>query len=307
MTLPLLLEQTLNGFQLGMMLFLMASGLTLTFGIMGLINLAHGSLYMVGAYVGASVMMASGSFVLGVVGGMAAAGVAGVILEFAVLRHLYDRDHLDQVLATFGVILFTNELVKVMWGPQAIFSAPPDWLSQPVNLFGVPYPAYRIAIIVAGLAVTLFLRHLILNTRLGMRIRAGATNREMIGALGVNIGLLFNVVFGIGAMLAGLAGALAGPILAVQIGMGENILILTFVVIIIGGVGSVRGAFVGALLVGLVDTYGRAVLPQVLRALLPPSAADGIGASLSDIGIYLLMAVVLVVRPQGLFQVTNSR
>lgn len=307
MSLSLFLEQTLNGFQQGMTLFLMASGLTLTFGIMGLINLAHGSLYMIGAYVGATVIMASDSFLLGVAAGVAAAGVAGCLLELAVLRRLYARDHLDQVLATFGVILFTNELVKIVWGPQALFSAPPDWLSQPVDLFGVPYPAYRLGIIAAGLIVTFFLWYLIANTRLGMRIRAGATNREMVGALGVNIGLLFTVVFSIGAMLAGLAGALAGPIFAVQIGMGENILILTFVVIIIGGVGSIRGAFVGAILVGLVDTYGRAVLPALLREILPPAAADGLGASLSDIGIYVLMAAVLIIRPQGLFQVISTR
>jgi branched-chain amino acid transport system permease protein len=303
----LFLEQTLNGFQQGTTLFLMASGLTLTFGIMGLINLAHGSLYMIGAYVGATVMMASGSFFLGVAGGIAAAGLAGGLLEIAVLRRLYVRDHLDQVLATFGVILFTNELVKIVWGPQALFSAPPDWLAQPVDLFGTPYPAYRLAIIAVGLMVALFLRHLILNTRLGMRIRAGATDRETASALGINIHLLFTTVFVLGAMLAGLAGALVGPILAVQIGMGENILILTFVVIIIGGIGSVRGAFVGAILVGVVDTYGRAVLPAVLRELLPPAAADSLGSSLSDIGIYVLMAAVLVIRPQGLFQVAGSR
>jgi len=307
MSLALFLEQTLNGFQQGMTLFLMASGLTLTFGIMGLINLAHGSLYMVGAYVGATVIMASGSFVLGVAAGMTAAGVAGSLLELAILRRLYARDHLDQVLATFGVILFTNELVKIVWGPQALFSAPPDWLARPVDLFGTPYPAYRLAIIGVGLIVALFLRYLILNTRLGMRIRAGATDREMAGALGINIHLLFTTVFAIGAMLAGLAGALAGPILAVQIGMGENILILTFVVIIIGGVGTVRGAFVGALLVGLVDTYGRAVLPALLRQLLTPAAADSLGNSLSDMGIYVLMAAILVIRPQGLFQVAGSR
>jgi branched-chain amino acid transport system permease protein len=307
MNLALFLEQTLNGFQQGMTLFLMASGLTLTFGIMGLINLAHGSLYMIGAYVGATVMMVSGSFVLGVAAGIAAAGLAGALLEVAVLRRLYARDHLDQVLATFGVILFTNELVKIVWGPQALFSAPPEWLSRPVDLLGTPYPAYRLAIIAVGLLVALFLRHLILNTRLGMRIRAGATDRETASALGINIHLLFTTVFAVGAMLAGLAGALVGPILAVQIGMGENILILTFVVIIIGGIGSVRGAFVGAILVGLVDTYGRAVLPSLLRDLLPPAAADSLGNSLSDIGIYLLMAVVLIIRPQGLFQVAGAR
>lgn len=303
MTLTLFLEQTLNGLQQGVMLFLMAAGLTLVFGIMHLINLAHGSLYMVGAYVAASVTLASGSFALGVLAAMAAAGVTGMVLELLALRRLYQRNHLDQVLATFGVILTFNELTKIIWGAQALFLATPAWLSGTVEIIpGTPYPAYRLFIIAVGLAVALALRQLIVRTRLGMLIRAGATHREMVGAMGVNIDRLFTVVFGIGALLAGLAGAMAGPMLAIEVGMGENILILTFVVIIIGGIGSVRGALVGALLVGMVDTYGRAFAPLILRAFLEPAAADSVGASLSSVAIYVLMAMVLIWRPSGLFQ-----
>ncbi len=302
MTWLLLAEQTLNGLQQGVMLFLMAAGLTLVFGIMNLLNLAHGSLYMVGAYVTASVVQASGSFGLGVLAGMAAAALAGGLIELIALRRLYARDHLDQVLATFGLILFFNELVKILWGPQALFLDVPQALQGTVDLMGTPYPAYRLFIIAVGLLVALGLRVLIVNTKVGMLIRAGSTHREMVGALGVDIARLYTVVFAIGAMLAGLAGALAGPMLAVQVGMGENILILTFVVIIVGGIGSVRGALVGALLVGMVDTFGRAFLPMALRAAMDPAAADSVGASISGMSIYILMAAVLMVRPRGLFQ-----
>lgn len=307
MTVVLFLEQTLNGLQQGVMLFLMAAGLTLVFGIMHLINLAHGSLYMLGAYVTATVTMASGNFALGVLAGMAAAGLAGVLIELIAMRRLYARDHLDQVLATFGIILTFNELTKIIWGPQALFLSTPEWLSGTVEILpGAPYPAYRLFIIFAGLVVAILLRHLIVNTRLGMLIRAGATHRETVGAMGVDIDRLFTVVFAIGAMLAGLAGAMAGPMLAIEVGMGEQILILTFVVIIIGGIGSVRGALVGALLVGLVDTYGRAFLPVIMRNLFEPSVADNVAASLSSITIYLLMALVLIWRPRGLFQAYGS-
>lgn len=307
MTVVLFLEQTLNGLQQGVMLFLMAAGLTLVFGIMHLINLAHGSLYMLGAYVTATVTMASGNFFLGVLAGMAAAGLAGVLIELIAMRRLYARDHLDQVLATFGIILTFNELTKIIWGPQALFLSTPEWLSGTVEILpGAPYPAYRLFIIFAGLVVAILLRHLIVNTRLGMLIRAGATHRETVGAMGVDIDRLFTVVFAIGAMLAGLAGAMAGPMLAIEVGMGEQILILTFVVIIIGGIGSVRGALVGALLVGLVDTYGRAFLPVIMRNLFEPAVADNVAASLSSITIYLLMALVLIWRPRGLFQAYGS-
>ncbi|CCQ72185.1 branched-chain amino acid ABC transporter permease [Magnetospira sp. QH-2] len=303
MTLALFLEQTLNGLQQGVMLFLMAAGLTLVFGIMHLINLAHGTLYMVGAYVAATVTMATGNFLFGVLAALVAAGVVGMVIELVALRRLYNRDHLDQVLATFGVILTFNELTKILWGPQALFLSVPDALSGTLEVIpGTPYPAYRLFIIVVGLLVGLGLRHLIVNTKLGMLIRAGATHREMVGALGVDIDRLFTIVFGIGAMLAGLAGAMAGPMLAIEVGMGEKILILTFVVIIIGGIGSVRGALVGALLVGLVDTYGRAFMPLFMRSFLDPAAADTVGASISSVAIYVLMAAVLIWRPRGLFQ-----
>ncbi|NQW02032.1 MAG: branched-chain amino acid ABC transporter permease [Rhodospirillales bacterium] len=304
MTFYLFLEQTLNAFQLGVMLFLMAAGLTLVFGIMNMINLAHGSFYMIGAYVSAYVGHATGSFFIGFLVALPVAALVGMAVEIIALRKLYNRDHLDQVLATFGLILFFNELTAIIWGPQAIFVPIPELFAGSVEIIpGVPYPVYRLVIILMGLAVALALRSLIVSTRTGMLIRAGASNREMVSALGVDIDRLYTIVFGLGALLAGLAGALAGPILATEIGMGENILILTFVVIIVGGIGSVRGALVGALLVGLVDTYGRAFLPTVLRSLIEePSVADGLGASISSMSIYILMAVVLIFRPRGLFQ-----
>ena len=298
----LVLEQLLNGLQLGITLFLMSAGLTLVFGIMQVINLAHGSFYMIGAYVGATVAAASGSFLLGILAALAAAGLAGMIVEILLLRRLYQREHLAQVLATFGLILFCNELTRIIWGRQPLFMEAPPWLAGSVELLpGLPYPAYRLAVIVVGLLVAVLLWLLLAHTRLGMRIRAGASNREMIAALGVNIRLLYTLVFGLGALLAGLAGVMAGPILAVESGMGESILILTFVVIVIGGIGSVRGAMVGALLVGLVDTLGRAFLPTLLRLLLPTAHADALAASLASIAIYLLMAGVLIWRPRGLF------
>ena len=298
----LVLEQILNGLQLGITLFLMSAGLTLVFGIMRVINLAHGSFYMIGAYVGATVAAASGSFLLGVLAALAAAGLAGMIVEVLLLRRLYQREHLAQVLATFGLILLCNELTRIIWGRQPLFMEAPPWLAGSVELLpGLPYPAYRLAVIVVGLLVAVLLWLLLAHTRLGMRIRAGASNREMIAALGVNIRLLSTLVFGLGTLLAGLAGVMAGPILAVESGMGESILILTFVVIVIGGIGSVRGAMVGALLVGLVDTLGRAFLPTLLRLLLPTAHADALAASLASIAIYLLMAGVLIWRPRGLF------
>jgi len=298
----LIVEQILNGLQLGVMLFLMASGLTLVFGIMGLINLAHGSFYMVGAYAAATVTQYTGSFVLGVLAALPAAAAVGCAVEIVVMRRLYERDHLDQVLATFGLILFFNELTTIIWGRQPLFMDVPEALAGTIEILpGAPYPAYRLAIIVVGVIVAIFLYLLIAHTRLGMRIRAGASNRNMIEALGVNIALLYTLVFALGALLAGLAGAMAGPILAVESGMGESILILTFVVIVIGGVGSVRGALVGALLVGTVDTLGRVFLPDLFRLFLPVAQADGTGASVASMGIYILMAAVLAWRPRGLF------
>ena len=297
----LFIEQLLNGLQLGIMLFLMSAGLTLVFGIMQVINLAHGSFYMIGAYVGATVTARTGSFLLGVWAALPAAALTGMAVEALVLRRLYQKDHLDQVLATFGLIMFFNELTRIIWGRQPLFMDVPSWLAGSIELIpGVPYPSYRIAVIAVGITVGVLLYLLFTRTRLGMQIRAGASNREMAGALGVNIRLLYTLVFGLGTLLAGLAGVMAGPILAVESGMGESILILTFVVIVIGGIGSIRGALLGALLVGLVDTLGRAFLPMLLRLFFSPAYADGVAASLASMSVYLLMAAILVCRPRGL-------
>jgi branched-chain amino acid transport system permease protein len=297
-----LVEQVLNGAQFGVMLFLMAAGLTLIFGIMNVINLAHGSLYMVGAYVAAASFAATGSFLLGLAAALAAAIVVGIAIEIVVFRTLYSRDHLDQVLATFGLILFFNEMVRILWGSTALYMRVPDFLNGRVELLsGSPYPTYRLAIIAVGLAVALLLYLLIARTRIGMLIRAGAANRVMLGALGVNVRILYTLVFALGAALAALAGVMAGPIFTVESGMGENVLILAFVVIVIGGIGSIRGAFVAALIVGIADAVGRAYLRPLLGALMSRAAADNAGPALASMLIYILMAAVLFVRPQGLF------
>jgi branched-chain amino acid transport system permease protein len=298
----LFIEQCLNGLQFGLLLFLLAAGLTLVFGIMDLVNLAHGSLYMVGAYFAATIAAWTGSFVLAVVLAVAATLVVGMVVEVLVMRRLYGRDHLDHVLATFGLILFSNEAVRLIWGPDGLSLPLPSWLLMPVPILpGISYSAYRLSMIVVTLAVAAFLYLLVMRTRIGMLIRAGASNREMVGALGVNIKLLFTLVFGLGAALAGLAGLMQAPILTVQIGMGENIIILAFVVTVIGGIGSVRGAFVSALLVGFIDTLGRSYLPDIMRLVLSTTAAATAAPALSSMLIYLLMAIVLVLKPEGLF------
>jgi branched-chain amino acid transport system permease protein len=300
----LILVQALNGVQLGVMLFLIAAGLTLVFGVMDLINLAHGSLYMVGAYLTATFAGWLDSFLLGLLLAAPATALLGAALEITALRRLYGRNHLDQVLATFGLILFFNELVKIIWGPSAVFLNPPAFLAGQIAILpGVSYPAVRLAIIAVGLAVALFLWWLIARTRLGMLIRAGASNRTMVSALGVDIQRIFTAVFALGAGLAALAGGMAGSILAVQVGMGEEILILAFVVIVIGGLGSIKGALIGALLVGIADTLGRILLPDMFGLFLRPSVADGLGGAIGSMVIYLLMAAVLFFRPRGLFGV----
>lgn len=302
----LLIEQLLNGLQFGLLLFLLAAGLTLVFGIMDFVNLAHGSLYMMGAYFAATFVGWTDSFVLGAILALAATLLLGIALEFVALRHLYGRDHLDQVLATFGLILFFNDMVRLVWGPAGLALPLPIWLTTPVQLLpGVYYPAYRLSIIIVALLVAALLYLVVMRTRIGMLIRAGASNREMIGALGINIKLLFTLVFGLGAALAGLAGLMQAPILTVQIGMGENILILAFVIIVIGGIGSIRGAFLAAIFVGLIDTLGRAFLPDLLRKVLSGAAASTAAPALSSMLIYLLMAIVLVLRPEGLFPATK--
>ena len=299
---PYFFEQFLNGIQLGMLLFLLAAGLTLIFGIMDLVNLAHGSLYMLGAYFAATFADWTDSFLLGALLALAATAVTGMLLEVIAIRRLYGRSHLDHVLGTFGLLLFFNELVRLIWGPAGMtLSLPTEMLNAVEVLPGLFYPLYRLVIIGVTLAVALIMYLLIMRTRLGMLIRAGASNREMVGALGVNIKLLYTMVFGLGAALAGFAGLMQAPILTVQIGMGENILIAAFVVVTIGGIGSIRGAFVASLLVGLADTIGRAFVPDLLHAFLSESASSSLGRALSSMMIYLVMALVLIARPEGLF------
>jgi branched-chain amino acid transport system permease protein len=299
----LVFEQLLNGLQYGVMLFLMAAGLTLILGIMNMVNLAHGSLFMVGAYFAVAAFNWTGSYVLGVFLGLLGTLVVGMVIEVIALRTLYSRDHLDQVLATFGLILFFNEATALIWGRGSLYTSLPSWLQGHVTLFtGSRYPLYRLVILAVGLVVAVMLWYVVTRTRLGMLIRAGASNRTMVAALGVNIRLLYTVVFGFGAALAGLAGLMAGPIYAVQPGMGEIVLIQAFVVIVIGGIGSIRGALVGAIIVGLVDTMGRAFLKPMLATLISPPAAEAAGPALASMLIYLLMAVVLALKPAGLFQ-----
>jgi len=302
LTFALFIEQVLNGLQFGVMLFLMAAGLTLVFGVMGLINLAHGSLYMIGAFACAAVAMATGSFWLGLAASLAAAAAAGALVEMIVIRRLYDRDHLDQVLATFALILIFSEATRWYFGSVPLYLNVPSLLSGTVTLpGGIEYSLYRLAIIVVGFLVAAGLFLLVGYTRLGIRIRAGESDREMIAALGVDIGRLYTIVFALGAGLAGLAGALVGTIQSVQVGMGEPVLILAFVIIVIGGIGSIKGALVGGLLVGLADTLGRFLLPIIFAGFMDPSSAKSVGASLASMLIYILMAGVLIVRPRGLF------
>lgn len=301
MSVILLVEQALNGLQFGLMLFLLASGLTLVFGIMDMINLAHGALYMVGAFFAAWLAPIVNSFWLAIVLAVPLTALVGMFLEATLLRTLYQRDHLAQVLATFALILILNEAVRMIWGSDMSLPTP-QALSGPVELLpGLYYPSYRLMIIGVGLVIAVLLWFLVTRTRVGALVRAGASNREMAMAMGVNIRALFTAVFGVGAALCAVAGAMLGPLLAIQVGMGDSILILAFVVIVIGGIGSIRGAFVGSVLVGLVDTFGRTLLPHLFRELLPPQWASAAGPAVASILIYVLMAVVLFVRPQGLF------
>ena len=303
----LIAEQVLNGLQLGVTLFLMAAGLTLVFGVMGLINLAHGSLYMIGAFVCAFVSVETGSFWLGLLAGMAGAAVAGAVLEVVVMQRLYSRDHLDQVLATFALILIASEGTRWLFGDVPLFLDVPPGFSGTVELMGgLTYSKYRLLIIGVGLLVAIGLYWLIARTRLGMRIRAGEADREMIAALGVNIRLVYTAVFALGAALAGLAGSMVGALSSVQVGMGEPVLILAFVVIVIGGIGSIKGALIGAVLVGLVDTLGRVFLPAFFLLFMDSSEAATIGSALASMAIYVVMALVLAIRPKGLFPATGT-
>jgi branched-chain amino acid transport system permease protein len=305
MTWSLLAVQALNGLQYGVLLFLLAAGLTLVFGIMNFVNLAHGSFYMLGAYLGSSVYGTSGSFVLAAVAAVFGTLVIGIAIERSTLFAFYARDHLYQVLATVGLILFFNEVARIIWGSSAVYMRAPQGFNGAINLFGLLYPSYRFLVIVVGLAVAAALYVLIHHSKIGMLTRAGATNLRMVSVLGVNIRLLNTVLFGVGAALAGLAGLMAAPILAVQPGMGDNVIITVLVVIVIGGIGSVRGAFFGALIVGIVDTAGRIYLPLLLSQFMEKSLADAAGSALASMSIYLFMAVVLAFRPRGLFPVSR--
>jgi branched-chain amino acid transport system permease protein len=302
MSVLLLLEQTLNGIQFGVFLFLISAGLTLVFGIMNMVNLAHGSLYMLGAYYAVTFVNLTGSFLLALVLTIPCALLTGVLLEIVALRTFYQRDHMDQVLATFGLILFFNESVRLIWGPEQQPMPLPAVFAGHVEIFpDAPYPIFRLAIIGMGILVAIFLYFLISKTRIGMLIRAGASNRPMVGALGVNIRLLYTLVFGLGAALAAIAGVMAGPILSVEPGMGEDMLILAFVVIVIGGIGSIRGAVVSSIIVGIFETVGRSTLPYLLTEVVSADAAQTAGPAIASMLIYILMAAVLFFKPEGLF------
>ncbi len=304
MSFLLIAEQVLNGLQFGVMLFLMAAGLTLIFGVMGLINLAHGSLFMIGAFAAAATAAATGSFGLALIAALAAAAMAGALVELTVIRRLYNKDHLDQVLATFALILVFSEGTRFVFGSFPLFLDIPDALAGTLTLpGGIEYSRYRLTLIGIGLGVAVFLGLLIGRTRLGIQIRAGENDREMVAALGVDISRLYTLVFALGAALAGLAGALVGAIQSVQVGMGEPVLILAFVVIVIGGIGSIKGALIGAIVVGVTDTLGGIFLPELFKLFMEPSAATTAGASLASMAIYVLMAIVLIWRPTGLFGV----
>ncbi|HJD44060.1 MAG TPA: branched-chain amino acid ABC transporter permease [Candidatus Paenalcaligenes intestinipullorum] len=302
----LFFSQLLNGLQLGMLLFLFAAGLTLVLGIMNFVNLSHGAFYMLGAYIAAASFNATQSFLLAGLIAIVGVGVLAMLLERLALRRFYDRPHLDQVLATLGLILFFNESARMLWGAQPIFAAVPSWASGAFNLFGLYYQQYRLLIIAMGLVVALLLYGLIQHTRLGMLIRASATHADMVSALGINARLLNTLLFGVGASLAALAGWLVGPIVSVQSGMGDEVLILALVVIVVGGIGSVRGAFYAALIIGVVDSLGRAYMAQGLRFFLDRQVADAVGPALASMLIYLLMALVLAFKPQGLFPVQSK-
>lgn len=302
MTLTLLLEQIFNGLQSGVMLFLIAAGLTLILGVMNFVFLAHGAQVMIGAYAAASLTSITGNFYFGALAAIPITFLSGYVLEYLLIRHLYQRDHMDQVLATFGLILFFNELIRIGFGPAALFSNLPPSLSGFVYILpDTPYPVYRLVVIGVGLVCAVGIHYLVNRTKVGAMVRAGANNEAMAAALGVNIGLLRRFIFAAGACFAGIAGIMLGPLTAVEPGMGEPLLILSLVVIIIGGLGSVRGAFIAAVIVGVVDTLGRVVLPLILRSFMEQSAADGAGPALASMMVYLLMTIVLVVKPTGLF------
>ena len=307
MTMTLILEQTFNGLQAGVTLFLVAAGLTLILGIMDFVFLAHGAQVMIGAYAAAAITSVTGNFYLGLLLAIPVTFASGYLLELLIIRHLYQRDHMEQVLATFGLILFFNELIRIGFGPAALYSDLPPSLSGFVEILpDTPYPAYRLAVILAGLLLALAIHLFVSRTRVGAMVRAGANNPAMTAALGINIKILFRLIFATGACFAGVAGMLLGPLTSVQPGMGEPLLILSLVVIIIGGIGSVRGAFIAAIIVGLVDTLGRVFLPALLRLIIDQAAADGAGPALAAMRVYIWRALVLIFRPTGRFPAKGS-
>ena len=303
----LLITQLMNGLQMGLLLFLLASGLTLIFGIMDFINLSHGSFYMIGAYFCGTVVAKTGSFVTGIIVGLIGIFLVGALVEWLIARKLYRQDHLDHVLVTFGLILIFDTLVHLLWGASGMAIPLPDVLNGQLAVGSLVLPTYRLLIIVAGLLVAAVLFILVTRTRLGMLIRAGASNRTMVEALGVNIDRLFLFVFALGAAMAGLAGMLIAPITEASIGMGNDIIIVAFVVVIVGGIGSVKGAFYAALIIGLIDTLSRSYLDQLLTFAMPDNYAETAAPALSAMLIYILMAAVLAFRPQGLFPIAGVK
>ena len=303
----LLITQLMNGLQMGLLLFLLASGLTLIFGIMDFINLSHGSFYMIGAYFCGTVVAKTGSFVTGIIVGLIGIFLVGALVEWLIARKLYRQDHLDHVLVTFGLILIFDTLVHLLWGASGMAIPLPDVLNGQLAVGSLVLPTYRLLIIIAGLLVAAVLFILVTRTRLGMLIRAGASNRTMVEALGVNIDRLFLFVFALGAAMAGLAGMLIAPITEASIGMGNDIIIVAFVVVIVGGIGSVKGAFYAALIIGLIDTLSRSYLDQLLTFAMPDNYAETAAPALSAMLIYILMAAVLAFRPQGLFPIAGVK
>jgi branched-chain amino acid transport system permease protein len=303
----LLITQLLNGLQLGLLLFLLASGLTLIFGIMDFINLSHGSFYMIGAYFCGTVVAITGSFLVGILFGLIGVFIVGAVVEWFIARRLYRSDHLDHVLVTFGLILIFDTLVHLLWGAEGMAIPLPDILNGQITIGELVLPSYRMLIIGCGLLVAALLYVLVVRTRLGMLIRAGASNRTMVEALGININRLYLIVFALGAAMAGFAGMLIAPITEASIGMGNDIIIVAFVVVIVGGIGSVKGAFYAALILGLLDTLSRSYLDVVLQLFMPVTYAETAAPALSAMLIYILMAGVLAFRPQGLFPPAGAK
>lgn len=303
----LFIVQLMNSVQLGLLLFLLASGLTLIFGIMDFINLSHGSFYMMGAYFCGSVVARTGSFLAGVITGLVGVFVLGALIEWFIARKLYKEDHLDHVLVTFGLILVMDTLVHLIWGPSGLSIPLPHMLNGQIVIGTIVFPTYRTLIIVGGLAVAAILYLLVARTRLGMLIRAGASNRDMVESLGINIDRLFLIVFAIGAAMAGFAGILIAPITEATIGMGNDIIIIAFVVVIVGGIGSVKGAFYAALIIGVIDTMSRSYLDDFLKLLMEPQFAETAAPAISAMLVYILMAAVLAFKPSGLFPPAGTR